>query len=96
MLDSPKSFSDFIRDVDGEYSEARIMKTVAELMAEGRRLDKIANALLRCAHHVSLRQPDMKNHFYFLDDMEEWAKRCKANIDRLVEEAERAGELPTA
>ncbi len=96
MLDEPKTFSDFMSDSDGEYSEARILKTVEDLIKEGRRLDRIADALLRCAHHVSLRQPDMRLHFYFLDGMEEWAKRCKANIDRLVDEADRKEALPKA
>lgn len=96
MLDQPKTFSDFMRDVDGEYSEARVMKTVDELIREGRSLNRIAYALLRCARHVSLKQSDLQLHFYFLEDMEKIAKRCMANIDRLVEEADRAGELPKA
>ena len=53
MGDLHPSIAEFIKDEDGDYSEAQILSTVRQLQREGRKTRSIARALLRTMLTVS-------------------------------------------
>ena len=64
------SFSDFMRDEDGEYSRAVMLKAARQLIAEGRRPHRVYRAMVLAAYDLSAEYDDDGR---FLRATGEWA-----------------------
>ena len=53
MGQEAQTFSDFITDKDGDYSQAQFVALAARLLREGRRPDRVFKAMLRAAYDIS-------------------------------------------
>jgi hypothetical protein len=71
MQDKPTpSFSNFMRDTDGEYSRAMMLKAARALIAEGRRPDRVYRAMVLAAYDLAAEHDDDGR---FLRATGEWA-----------------------
>ncbi|MDY6980144.1 MAG: hypothetical protein SV201_09695 [Pseudomonadota bacterium] len=91
MAEMRKSFADFMRDEDGEYSDGRILSVVKDLRDEGRRTHSICHALLNAAIEVSF-DDGIDYHRYFLNDLKELADYSIAQVELMIAEKEKAAE----
>lgn len=96
MTTEPITFSDLITDKDGDASKLAFMTLAKELIADGRRPDRVFRAMLRAAYATSI-EHSMEEHYDFVRyataDLADWKEQFEAKIDEWSAEVERKATL---
>lgn len=89
MSDSSKTFSDFITDKDGDYSQAQFISLALKLLEQGRRPERVFRAMLRAAYDVSI-QHSISEHRDFLvyaaNDTADLLKNVESMLDDMIDQ----------
>ena len=92
MSDSSKTFSDFITDKDGDYSQAQFISLARQLLEQGRRPERVFRAMLRAAYDVSI-QHSISEHRDFLiyaaKDTADWLQQVENYCDDMIDQNKR-------
>ncbi len=87
------SFSDFITDKDGDYTEAQFISLATKLLQEGRRPERVFKAILRAGYKASAQHSVLEHRNFVVwaaEDTADYAKQVEKFCDKMIEEHERA------
>ena len=87
MTQERTAFSEFITDKDGDYSHAQFLRLANDLLAQGRRPDRVFLAMHHAAGSAAL-EHSIQAYYHFLrtvhEELLDYMPKLEAELDRMI------------